>query len=133
MFVTCENSDDLPYVVREGGEDCLVIGTDYGHTDTSSDLDAGSDENKRGRTKMSVIMLQRAKGDPDRLEEYAAQNPEGIKEIIALAKEHGLIAHRFYGSEGQILIADEWPDEESFVRFAEAAQSRIGLCSKRLA
>ena len=23
-----------------GGEDCLVIGTDYGHTDTSSDIDA---------------------------------------------------------------------------------------------
>jgi len=40
MFVTCENSDDLPYIVRKAGEDCLVIGTDYGHTDTSSDLDA---------------------------------------------------------------------------------------------
>ena len=40
MFVTCENSDDLPYVVEEAGEDCLVIGTDYGHTDTSSDIDA---------------------------------------------------------------------------------------------
>jgi predicted TIM-barrel fold metal-dependent hydrolase len=26
--------------VREAGEDCLVIGTDYGHTDTSSDVDA---------------------------------------------------------------------------------------------
>ena len=74
---------------------------------------------------MSVIMLQWAKGDPHRLEEYAAQNPEAIQEIIAQAKEHGLIAHRFYGSEGQILIADEWPDEESFVRFAEAAQPRI--------
>ncbi len=40
MFVTCENSDDLPYIVEQAGEDCLVIGTDYGHTDTSSDLDA---------------------------------------------------------------------------------------------
>jgi predicted TIM-barrel fold metal-dependent hydrolase len=40
MFVTCENSDDLPYIVREGGEDCLVVGTDYGHTDISSDVDA---------------------------------------------------------------------------------------------
>src|SRR6266540_5363168 len=40
MFVTCENSDDLPYIVEQGGEDCLVIGTDYGHTDTSSDIDA---------------------------------------------------------------------------------------------
>jgi predicted TIM-barrel fold metal-dependent hydrolase len=40
MFVTCENSDDLPYIVQQCGEDCLVIGTDYGHTDTSSDIDA---------------------------------------------------------------------------------------------
>jgi predicted TIM-barrel fold metal-dependent hydrolase len=40
MFVTCENSDDIPYIVCEAGEDCLVIGTDYGHTDTSSDVDA---------------------------------------------------------------------------------------------
>jgi predicted TIM-barrel fold metal-dependent hydrolase len=26
--------------VREAGEDSLVIGTDYGHTDISSDVDA---------------------------------------------------------------------------------------------
>ena len=40
MFVTCENSDDLPYIVQQAGEDCLVIGTDYGHTDISSDVNA---------------------------------------------------------------------------------------------
>ena len=40
MFVTCENSDDLAYIVQESGEDGLVIGTDYGHTDVSSDVDA---------------------------------------------------------------------------------------------
>jgi predicted TIM-barrel fold metal-dependent hydrolase len=40
MFVTCENSDDLSYVIQQAGEDCLVIGTDYGHTDISSDVDA---------------------------------------------------------------------------------------------
>jgi len=40
MFVTCENSDDLPYITQQAGEDCLVIGTDYGHIDTSSDVDA---------------------------------------------------------------------------------------------
>jgi predicted TIM-barrel fold metal-dependent hydrolase len=40
MFVTCENSDDLPYIVNAAGEDCLVVGTDYGHTDISSDIDA---------------------------------------------------------------------------------------------
>jgi predicted TIM-barrel fold metal-dependent hydrolase len=40
MFVTCENSDDVMYVAGDAGEDCLVIGTDYGHTDPSSDIDA---------------------------------------------------------------------------------------------
>jgi predicted TIM-barrel fold metal-dependent hydrolase len=40
LFITCENCDDIPYIVREAGEDSLVIGTDYGHTDTSSDVDA---------------------------------------------------------------------------------------------
>lgn len=40
MFVTCENSDDIPYLAQQVGDDCLVIGTDYGHTDPSSDIDA---------------------------------------------------------------------------------------------
>jgi len=40
VWVTCENSDDLPNVLKHAGEDCLVIGTDYGHTDPSSDIDA---------------------------------------------------------------------------------------------
>ena len=29
-----------PISCSKGGEDCLVIGTDYGHTDISSDVDA---------------------------------------------------------------------------------------------
>jgi predicted TIM-barrel fold metal-dependent hydrolase len=40
IWVTCENSDDLPNVIKHAGDDCLVIGTDYGHTDPSSDVDA---------------------------------------------------------------------------------------------
>jgi predicted TIM-barrel fold metal-dependent hydrolase len=40
VYVTCENSDDLPNVLKHAGEDTLVIGTDYGHTDPSSDIDA---------------------------------------------------------------------------------------------
>jgi predicted TIM-barrel fold metal-dependent hydrolase len=40
IWVTCENSDDLPNVIKHAGDDCLVIGTDYGHTDPSSDIDA---------------------------------------------------------------------------------------------
>ena len=28
------------------------------------------------------------------------------------AKDRGVIAHRFYGADGQILVVDEWPDPE---------------------
>jgi len=40
MWVACENTDDLPYVLRHAGEDHLMIGTDYGHHDPSSELNA---------------------------------------------------------------------------------------------
>jgi uncharacterized protein len=40
MWVACENTDDLPYVLNHAGEDCLMIGTDYGHHDPSSEINA---------------------------------------------------------------------------------------------
>ncbi len=40
IYVTCQNDDDLPYILQYAGEDNLVIGTDYGHTDTSSNVTA---------------------------------------------------------------------------------------------
>jgi predicted TIM-barrel fold metal-dependent hydrolase len=40
MWVACENTDDLPYVLQHAGEDCLMIGTDYGHHDPSTELNA---------------------------------------------------------------------------------------------
>jgi hypothetical protein len=74
---------------------------------------------------MSVIMTLRANGDPDELERRAAANPDGMRAIADRAKEHGLIAHRFYGAPGQILVIDEWPDPESFQRFFEEMRSEI--------
>lgn len=40
VYVTCQTSDDLPNVLRYAGEDNLVIGTDYGHADFSSEIEA---------------------------------------------------------------------------------------------
>jgi len=40
VYVTCENADDLPYVLSYGTSNSLVIGTDYGHIDSSSEVDA---------------------------------------------------------------------------------------------
>ena len=40
MYVACEVTDDLPYVLQHAGEDSLVVGTDYGHHDPSAEIDA---------------------------------------------------------------------------------------------
>lgn len=40
VYVTCQTNDDLPFVLKYAGEHNLVIGTDYGHFDASSELDA---------------------------------------------------------------------------------------------
>ena len=38
IYVACQTDDDLPYVLKYAGDDHLVIGTDYGHNDTSSEI-----------------------------------------------------------------------------------------------
>jgi predicted TIM-barrel fold metal-dependent hydrolase len=38
IYVTCQNDDDIPYIVNSAGADNLVIGTDYGHSDNASEL-----------------------------------------------------------------------------------------------
>ncbi|MGZ4257748.1 MAG: hypothetical protein ACXVRE_08300 [Gaiellaceae bacterium] len=64
-------------------------------------------------------------GDPEQLERYAAENHDHMQGITEQAKQHGLIAHRFYGAEGKAMVIDEWPDAESFKSFFEAAGPQI--------
>ncbi len=40
MYVTCQVTDDLPMILPYSGEDNLVIGTDYGHSDSSAEIEA---------------------------------------------------------------------------------------------
>ena len=40
VWVACESDEDLPYVLKYAGEDNLVIGTDYGHADQATEIDA---------------------------------------------------------------------------------------------
>jgi predicted TIM-barrel fold metal-dependent hydrolase len=59
IYIACQTHDDIPYVVSEIGEDNLVIGTDYGHSDPSTHLQVlaalSSDGglNERVRTKIA--------------------------------------------------------------------------------
>jgi uncharacterized protein len=40
IWVACQTDDDLPYVLQYAGEDNLVIGSDYGHADTATEIEA---------------------------------------------------------------------------------------------
>ena len=43
IYVTCQTNDDIPLAISYGGEDSLIIGTDYGHAGTTGDLRALAD------------------------------------------------------------------------------------------
>lgn len=40
FYVACQVTDDLAYVLKHAGDGQLVVGTDYGHADTSSEIEA---------------------------------------------------------------------------------------------
>ncbi len=75
---------------------------------------------------MSVIVTVLTKGDPKQVEEYASANGDAMRTITDSAKSHGLIAHRFYGADGQVLVIDEWPDGDSFQAFFQENSDQIG-------
>jgi hypothetical protein len=75
---------------------------------------------------VSVIVTVLTQGDPKQVREYAAANSDAMKSISDSARSHGLIAHRFYGSEGRVLVIDEWPDGESFRAFFGENSDKIG-------
>jgi predicted TIM-barrel fold metal-dependent hydrolase len=55
MYVACQCTDDLDYILRDGGADNLVIGTDYGHADTSAQIEALRLLKKEEKIDKSVI------------------------------------------------------------------------------
>ena len=55
FFVACQTDDDLPYVLQYTGPDNLVIGTDYGHNDTASELDALRHLKREGEVDGQVV------------------------------------------------------------------------------
>ncbi len=77
---------------------------------------------------MSVIMTLQAAGDPKALEQFVSENTEKMRSILEAARRHGLIAHRFCGSDdgGSLMVLDEWPDRESFESFFKEQESEIG-------
>ena len=38
LYVACETTDDIPYIVEKLGDDNIVIGSDYAHADSATEL-----------------------------------------------------------------------------------------------
>ncbi|HEY2990003.1 MAG TPA: amidohydrolase family protein [Candidatus Binatia bacterium] len=55
IYVACQTDDDLPYILNYAGPDNLVIGSDYGHADTASELEALRTLKQRGEVGANVI------------------------------------------------------------------------------
>jgi heme-degrading monooxygenase HmoA len=74
---------------------------------------------------MSVLMTLRVSGDPAAVEKLAADNGALFSGVVTDATSRGLISHHFYGSEREVLVVDEWPDEASCKAFFEHSGPQI--------
>jgi predicted TIM-barrel fold metal-dependent hydrolase len=55
VYVTCQTDDDLDYLLGYAGSDNLVIGTDYGHSDNASEIEALRKLKDEGKLAADVI------------------------------------------------------------------------------
>ncbi|MEE2720530.1 MAG: hypothetical protein VYB45_01870 [Pseudomonadota bacterium] len=55
MWVACQVTDDLDWVLKYAGEDNLVVGSDYGHADTSTEIDAIRKLKDDGRVPAPIV------------------------------------------------------------------------------
>lgn len=76
---------------------------------------------------MSVFLTLKIPGNAQAMEQYAKDNHERLTGVVEAAKRHGLIAHRFYGSEdgASLMVLDEWPDRQSFEAFFAEQEAEI--------
>lgn len=82
----------------------------YNHADTIRD--------RHGCTGMSVVVMVRfPTDDPGRALEWVRSHPDIPEEITLYGKTLGQIGHRFLLAEKELIVIDEWPNEESFHTF----------------
>lgn len=80
---------------------------------------------------MSVMMGMRFEVDPDRFMQVMGEEDERLRGIAERAKQMGAIHHMFLANGSEVMVADEWPSEESFHAFFEAAGEDIGVLMQK--
>src|SRR5262249_62037513 len=53
QYVSCQTDDDVHYLFRYSGEDNITIGTDYGHNEQSTEVEALRNLQKMGTITQS--------------------------------------------------------------------------------
>ena len=76
---------------------------------------------------MAIIASLRVSGNPTDLERYAAGPGGGVMQRVSAAgKAAGAVRHTFAGNDNEVLVIDEWPDEQSFQEFFDDAGPHAG-------
>jgi predicted TIM-barrel fold metal-dependent hydrolase len=66
IYIAVSISDDVPYILRYAGEDNLMLGTDYGHNDQQSQMDA------------FTLLRERNDLEPEVVRKITEVNPRGL-------------------------------------------------------
>ena len=74
---------------------------------------------------MSVTIVGRVKGDPEKIKQVFADHAEDMATITSIGKQMGAISHRFLQGADEIVILDEWDTAEHFQTFF-SSQETIG-------
>jgi hypothetical protein len=74
---------------------------------------------------MTVLVTLRVAGDSAKLEAYAKEHQDDLTGLAERGREKGATHHTFYGSDSEVLVVDEWPDEQTFQEFFEEEQDTI--------
>lgn len=76
---------------------------------------------------MTVLVTLRIAADARALEKLAEADPKTFLTVSEKAQAHGVISHHFYATSDEVLVVDEWPDEQSFQTFFDASPEIGGI------
>ena len=67
---------------------------------------------------MSVLVTLRIEANAGSLEN---EDPAVLLGVLDRGKSFGVMSHHFYATDNELMVIDEWPDEDSFRRFFESS------------
>ncbi|CAB4706117.1 unannotated protein [freshwater metagenome] len=74
---------------------------------------------------MAIVVTVRIEATLEQIATADRLEPGLYDEIIALAREHGMLSHRRVYRDGAVMDIDEWPSEEARDAFRAVAQPLI--------